>query len=161
DPRYRGKIGSQLQLPLTGRTIPVIADAYVDPQFGTGCVKITPAHDFNDFAMAQRHGLPSLSILTLTATINDNAPQKDRGLDRYGARAAVRQDLRDAGLLVSERPHRMVVPRGGRTGEVVEPMLSDQWFVAMAKPRGHGELSLAQLALDAVDSGAMRIFPDQ
>jgi valyl-tRNA synthetase len=164
DPRYQSKIGSQVVLPLTGRTIPVIADSYVDPQFGTGCVKITPAHDFNDFAVAQRHGLTPLSILTPTATINENAPTKYQGLDRYAAREAVLRDLRAEGLLVSERPHRMVVPRGGRTGEVVEPMLSEQWFVAMSRPCANGihkGKSLAQIALEAVDSGAVRIFPDQ
>jgi len=99
DPRFRAKIGTQVVLPLTGRTIPVIADSYVDPQFGTGCVKITPAHDFNDFAIAQRHGLTPLSILTPTAAINENAPAKYRGLDRYAAREAVLRDLRAAGLL--------------------------------------------------------------
>jgi len=164
DPRYQGQIGTRLTLPLTGRTIPVIADAYVDPQFGTGAVKITPAHDFNDFAIAQRHGLSPLPILTATATINDNAPARYRGLDRYEARKVVLQDLRSEGLLVSERTHRMVVPRGGRTGEAVEPMLSDQWFVAMSRPIPDGPeagKSLAQIALEAVDSGAVRIFPDQ
>ncbi|HEV3018708.1 MAG TPA: valine--tRNA ligase [Burkholderiaceae bacterium] len=164
DPRYQTRIGSKLSLPLTGRAIPVIADSYVDPQFGTGAVKITPAHDFNDFAVAQRHGLTPLPILTPTATINDNAPPQYRGLDRYAARKAVLQDLRAAGLLVAERPHRMVVPRGGRTGEAVEPMLSDQWFVAMSRPIPQGPdagKSLAQIALEAVDSGAVRIFPEQ
>jgi valyl-tRNA synthetase len=164
DPRYIAKIGTAVVLPLTGRTIPVIADSYVDPQFGTGCVKITPAHDFNDFAVAQRHGLTPLPILTPAATINENAPAKYRGLDRYAAREAVLQDLRAAGLLVSERPHKMVVPRGGRTGAVVEPMLSDQWYVAMSRPCVDGYnrgKSLAQIALEAVDSGAVRIFPDQ
>jgi valyl-tRNA synthetase len=164
DPRFQSKIGTEVVLPLTGRTIPVIADSYVDPEFGTGCVKITPAHDFNDFAVAQRHGLVPLPILTPRATINDNAPAKYRGLDRYAAREAVLQDLRAQGLLVSERAHRMVVPRGGRTGEVVEPMLSDQWYVAMSRPCPEGDTagkSLAQIALEAVDSGEVRIFPDQ
>jgi valyl-tRNA synthetase len=164
DPRFQAKIGTEVTLPLTGRTIPVIADSYVDPEFGTGCVKITPAHDFNDFAVAQRHGLVPLPILTPTATINDNAPARYRGLDRYAAREAVLLDLRAQGLLVSERAHKMVVPRGGRTGEVVEPMLSDQWYVAMSRPCPDGPdagQSLAQIALEAVDSGAVRIFPDQ
>jgi valyl-tRNA synthetase len=164
DERYRGLVGTEVELPLTGRRIPVIADAYVDPQFGTGCVKITPAHDFNDFAVGQRHGLAPIAILTATATVNDNAPAKYRGMDRYVARKAVLQDLREAGLLVSERPHKMVVPRCGRTGEAVEPMLSDQWYVAMSKPVPDGPdagKSLAQIALEAVDSGAVRIFPDQ
>ena len=164
DPRFQAKIGTQVVLPLTGRTIPVIADSYVDPQFGTGCVKITPAHDFNDFAIAQRHGLTPLSILTPTASINENAPAKYRGLDRYAAREAVLRDLRAAGLLMAERAHRMVVPRGGRTGAVIEPMLSEQWYVAMKQPCPEGPnagKSLAQIALEAVDSGAVRIFPDQ
>jgi len=164
DERYRAMVGTEVELPLTGRRIPVIADAYVDREFGTGCVKITPAHDTNDFAIGQRHGLTPLPILTLTATINDNAPAKYRGLDRFAARKAVLQDLREAGLLVSEKPHRMVVPRCERTGEIVEPMLSDQWYVAMSRPIPDGPdagKTLAQLALEAVDGGDVRIFPDQ
>ncbi|MEO8303439.1 MAG: valine--tRNA ligase [Betaproteobacteria bacterium] len=134
DERFAGLVGKAVTLPLTGRTIPVIADVYVDKAFGTGCVKITPAHDFNDWQVGQRHGLAPISILNLDATINDNAPAKYRGLDRYAARKAVLADLSALGLLVSEKPHRMVVPRCGRTGEVVEPMLTDQWFVAMKTP---------------------------
>jgi len=134
DERYGALIGKQVTLPLTGRTIPVIADAYVDKTFGTGCVKITPAHDFNDWQIGQRHGLPPIPILNLDATVNDNAPAKYRGLDRYAARKAVLADLAAQGLVVSEKPHRMVVPRCGRTGEIVEPMLTDQWFVAMKTP---------------------------
>jgi valyl-tRNA synthetase len=134
DERYGALIGKAVTLPLTGRTIPVIADAYVDKTFGTGCVKITPAHDFNDWQIGQRHGLPPIPILNLDATVNDNAPAKYRGLDRYAARKAVLADLAAQGLVVSEKPHRMVVPRCGRTGEIVEPMLTDQWFVAMKTP---------------------------
>jgi valyl-tRNA synthetase len=134
DERYAGLIGKQVTLPLTGRTIPIIADDYVDREFGTGAVKITPAHDFNDWQIGQRHGLAPLPILDLTAKVNDNAPEKYRGLDRYVARRAVLADLAAAGLLVSEKAHTMVVPRCGRTGEVVEPMLTDQWFVDMRKP---------------------------
>ncbi len=134
DERYRSLVGLTVTLPLTGRTIPVIADDYVDREFGTGCVKITPAHDFNDWQIGQRHGLAPIPILALDATINDNAPAKYRGLDRYAARAAVLADLAAHGFLVSEKPHRMVVPRCGRTGEVVEPMLTDQWFVATRTP---------------------------
>ena len=134
DERYAALVGKEVTLPLTGRTIPVIADAYVDKDFGTGCVKITPAHDFNDWQIGQRHGLAPIPILNLDATINDNAPEKYRGLDRYAARKAVLADLAAQGLLVSEKAHRMVVPRCGRTGEVVEPMLTDQWFVAMKTP---------------------------
>ncbi len=165
DPRHRSAIGSRLQLPLCDRTIPVVGDEFVDAEFGTGCVKITPAHDFNDFAVAQRHGLLPISIFTPTATLNANAPARFRGMDRYAARLAVLGELRAAGLLVSEKPHRMVVPRCERTGEVVEPMLSDQWYVAMSKPTPAGTpnagKSLAQAALDAVESGAIRIVPEQ
>ena len=134
DERYRHLVGRTIRLPLTGREIPIIADAYVDREFGTGCVKITPAHDVNDWAIGQRHRLPAISILDLEAKVNANAPEKYRGLDRYVARKAVLADLDAAGLLVSEKPHKMVVPRCGRTGEVVEPMLSDQWYLAMSKP---------------------------
>ena len=134
DERYGHLVGKEVELPLTGRRIPVIADASVDKDFGTGAVKITPAHDFNDFEVGARHGLQPLEIFTLDARINDNAPAKYRGLDRYAARKAVLADLRAAGLVAEEKAHRMVVPRCGRTGEVVEPMLTDQWFVAMNKP---------------------------
>jgi valyl-tRNA synthetase len=139
DERYGRFVGKELELPLTGRRIPVIADGYVDKAFGTGAVKITPAHDFNDYEVAQRHGLAPLTIFTLQAKINDNAPEKYRGLDRYAAREAVLADLRAAGLVVGEKPHRMIVPRCERTGEVVEPMLTDQWFLAMTKaaPANH------------------------
>jgi valyl-tRNA synthetase len=165
DERYAALIGRRVVLPLTGRAIPVIADEMVDREFGTGCVKITPAHDFNDFAVGQRHALAPIPIFTLAATVNDNAPAKYRGLDRYVARKAVLEDLKAAGLLVSEKPHKMMVPRCGRTGEAVEPMLSDQWYVAMSKsaPDGtrHPGKSLAQVALEAVESGAVNIFPEQ
>src|SRR4029077_19191357 len=125
DERYAGLVGQKVVLPLTGRTIPVIADAYVDKDFGTGCVKITPAHDFNDWEVGQRHDLAPIQILNLDATINSNAPEKYRGLDRYAARKAVLADLAASGLVVSEKAHRMVVPRCGRTGEVVGPVLTD------------------------------------
>jgi len=134
DARYTAFVGKQVTLPLTGRSIPVIADEYVEQDFGTGCVKITPAHDFNDWQVAQRHKLSPITIFTLEAKVNDNAPEKYRGLDRYAARKAVLADLTAAGLLVSEKPHKMVVPRCGRSGEVTEPMLTDQWFVAMTTP---------------------------
>src|SRR5882672_1795924 len=165
DERYRALIGTALQLPLTGRTIPVIADNYVDAAFGTGALKITPAHDFNDFAVGQRHNLAPISIFTLTATLNENAPAKYRGMDRYVARKAVLADLRAAGLLAGEKPHRMQVPRCGRSGEVVEPMLSEQWYMAMSKPAPagarHPGRSIAQVALDVVARGDVRIFPEQ
>ena len=153
DERYSAMIGRQVVLPLTGRTIPVIADEYVDKAFGTGCVKITPAHDFNDYQVGLRHKLPQLNIFTLDAAINDNAPEKYRGLDRYVARERIIADLKAQGLLESEKPHRMVVPRGDRTGVVIEPMLTSQWFVKMEP--------LAKLGLDAVASGEVKLFPEQ
>ncbi len=165
DERYRHLVGRSLSLPLTGRTIPVIADDYVDVEFGTGAVKITPAHDFNDFAVGQRHALEPISIFTLTATINDNAPVKYRGMDRYVARKAVLADLRALDLVVSEKPHKMAVPRCERTGEVVEPMLSEQWYMAMSEPAPAGTLhsgqSISQVALDVVARGEVNIFPEQ
>ncbi len=164
DERFRALVGRHLVLPLSGREIPVIADAYVDPAFGTGCVKITPAHDFNDFQVGERHGLTPIGILTLDAKVNDNAPQKYQGLDRYAARKAVLADLREAGLLVAEKPHKMMVPRCARTGEVVEPMLTDQWFVAMSKPAPEGTLnpgrSISQVAHEAVRDGQVRFYPE-
>ena len=134
DERYRALVGRTVRLPLAGREIPVIADDYVDREFGTGVVKITPAHDFNDWAIGQRHGLAALPIFNLDATVNDNAPAKYRGLDRYAARKAVLADLRAESRVVAEKKHRMIVPRCGRTGQAVEPMLTDQWYVAMRKP---------------------------
>jgi valyl-tRNA synthetase len=138
DERYGRLVGKEVELPLTGRRIPVIADAYVDKTFGTGAVKITPAHDFNDYEVAQRHGLQPITIFTLQASINERAPAKYRGMDRYAARKAVLADLRAAGLVAGEKPHRMIVPRCERTGEVVEPMLTDQWFLAMTRPAPAG-----------------------
>jgi valyl-tRNA synthetase len=160
DERYAAFVGKAVALPLTGRTIPVVADAYVDREFGTGAVKITPAHDFNDWAVAQRHGLPSLSIFNLDATVNDNAPSKYRGLDRYVARKAVLADLTAQGLVVSEKPHRMIVPRCGRTGEIVEPMLTDQWYVAMTQPAPASHpyfpgKTIQELCLAAVSEGGL------
>jgi valyl-tRNA synthetase len=158
DERYRDLVGKDLTLPLTGRTIPVIADAYVDKSFGTGCVKITPAHDFNDWAIGQRHGLAPIPIFTLEATLNDNAPAKYRGLDRYAARKAVLADLEAQKLVASAKKHKMVVPRCGRTGEIVEPMLTDQWFVAMTTPAPATHpfwpgKTIQQLCLAAVGEG--------
>jgi valyl-tRNA synthetase len=122
-----------VHLPLCDRTIPVIADDYVDKAFGTGVVKVTPAHDNNDYAVGQRHQLPMIGVLTLDAAINDNAPAKYRGMDRFVARKAVVADLEALGLLVETKKHKLMVPRCARTGQVVEPMLTDQWFVAMTK----------------------------
>src|SRR5688572_4349215 len=131
DERYAHLIGKTVTLPLSGREIPVIADAYVDREFGTGVVKVTPAHDFNDYQVGLRHDLPLINLLTPTAAINDNAPEKYRGLDRYEARKVVLADLEDLGLLVETKPHKLQVPRGDRTNQVIEPYLTDQWFVKM------------------------------
>src|SRR5699024_9781245 len=114
-------------------TIPIIADDYVDPEFGTGVVKVTPAHDFNDYAVGQRHGLDVISILTLDAQISDAAPPAYQGLDRFKAREKVVADLKDIDALQAVRPHKLMVPRGDRTNTIIEPMLTDQWFVAMNK----------------------------
>jgi valyl-tRNA synthetase len=152
DSRYQRYIGEQVLLPLTGRRIPVIADDYVDPAFGSGCVKITPAHDFNDYQVGLRHKLEPLGILTLEARVNDNAPVAYRGLDRYEAREKVLADLKDQGLIAEVTPHKLKVPRCGRTGAVVEPMLTDQWFVKMD--------SLAKAGLDAVARGEVRFVPE-
>ena len=164
DERYRALVGKRVRLPLADREIPVIADDYVDREFGTGVVKITPAHDFNDWAIGQRHRLAAISILNLDATISDDAPAKYRGLDRYAARKAVLADLQAAGLVVSEKPHKMVVPRCGRTGEVVEPMLTDQWYVAMRKPAPSSHpwfpgKSIQDLCLAAVGDGLPAAVP--
>ena len=160
DDRYRAFVGKRVRLPLSGREIPVVADDYVDREFGTGVVKITPAHDFNDWAVGQRHQLPALSIFNLDATINDNAPAPYRGLDRYAARKAVVADLAALNLVVSEKAHRMIVPRCGRTGEIVEPMLTDQWYVAMRTPAPASHplwpgKTIQQLCLDAVSDGGI------
>jgi valyl-tRNA synthetase len=160
DERYASFVGQQVVLPLTGRTIPVIADAYVDREFGTGVVKVTPAHDTNDFAVGQRHGLPTIGVLSLDATVNDNAPEAYRGLDRFAARKKVVADLDAQGLLVEVRKHKLMVPRCERTGQIVEPMLTDQWFVAMTKPGRDGK-SIAQKAIDVVDDGSVRFVPEQ
>jgi valyl-tRNA synthetase len=164
DERYTHLVGKMLKLPLTDKEIPVIADSYVDKEFGTGCVKITPAHDFNDYAVGQRHDLAPISILTLDAKINDNAPVKYQGLDRYDARKQIIADLEEQGLLELVKPHKLMVPRGDRTGVVIEPMLTDQWFVAMSKPAPEGThfpgKSIAEVALEKVASGEIRMIPE-
>ena len=159
DERYAALVGQMLRLPLTDREIPIIADAYVDPAFGTGCVKITPAHDFNDYAVGQRHGFAPINIFTLDARINDEASSVYRGLDRYEARKKIVADLEAAGLIEAVKPHKMMVPRGDRTNVVIEPMLTDQWFVAMSKP-GAGGKSITQQALDVVASGEVKFYPE-
>jgi valyl-tRNA synthetase len=152
DGRYTKLVGKRVQLPLTGRTIPVVADDYVDPEFGTGCVKITPAHDFNDYAVGQRHKLPQISVMTLEAKMNENAPNAYRGLDRFEARKRIVADLKSQDLLVSEKPYKLRMPRSGRTGVIVEPMLTDQWFVKMD--------GLAARGLAAVASGDVKFYPE-
>jgi len=140
-----------VKLPLTDREIPVIADDYVDREFGTGVVKVTPAHDFNDYQVGLRHDLPLINLLTPTAAINDNAPEKYRGLDRYDARKVVLADLEELGLLVETKPHKLQVPRGDRTNQVIEPYLTDQWFVKMD--------GLAKRGLELVESGEVKFVP--
>ena len=182
DERYTHLIGKQLTLPLTGRTIPVIADEYVEKDFGSGCVKITPAHDFNDYEVGKRHNTELISVLGLDAKILAEAqacdyrgtptqvcrlPEKYAGLDRFEARKQIVADLDAAGLLVKTEPHKLMTPKGDRTGSVIEPMLTSQWFVAMSATPNGGEpdsefkgLSLADKAKKAVDSGAVRFIPE-
>ena len=182
DERYTHLIGKQLTLPLTGRTIPVIADEYVEKDFGSGCVKITPAHDFNDYEVGKRHNTELISVLGLDAKILAEAqacdyrgtptqvcrlPEKYAGLDRFEARKQIVADLDAAGLLVKTEPHKLMTPKGDRTGSVIEPMLTNQWFVAMNTAPQGGEpesefkgMSLAQKAKHAVDSGAVRFIPE-
>ncbi len=160
DERYAALVGKMVQLPLCDRDIPVIADDYVDREFGTGVVKVTPAHDMNDYAVGQRHALPLIGVLNLDASVNDRAPVAYRGLDRFVARKKVVADLEALGLLVEVKKHRLVVPRCARTGQVVEPMLTDQWFVATTKPGADGR-SIAQKAIAAVESGEVKFVPEQ
>ena len=152
DERYRHFIGRQVRLPLADRLIPVIADSYVDPAFGSGCVKITPAHDFNDYEIGQRHGLASINIFTPRAALNDNVPERFRGLDRFEARKRVLAELTSAGLVERTEKHRHVVPRGDRSGAVLEPYLTDQWYVKIAP--------LAAPAIEAVEQGRTRFIPE-
>ena len=151
DERYAHLVGGTVKLPLAGREIPIIADTYVERDFGTGVVKITPAHDFNDYQVGQRHDLPLINILTPTAAINDTAPEKYRGLDRYEARKQILADLENEGLLVETKPHKLQVPKGDRTGQVIEPYLTAQWFVKMD--------GLAARGLELVESGDVRFVP--
>ena len=165
DERYKHLIGKHVTLPLTGRTIPIIADDYVDRAFGTGCVKVTPAHDFNDYAVGQRHSLPLIDILTLDAIINDNAPPAYRGLDRFDARKKIVADLEAQNLLVKVDKHKLKVPRGDRTGTVIEPMLTDQWFMAVNKPAPANHAfqpakSISQKTLEVVENGEIEFVPE-
>ena len=151
DPRYKDLIGQTVRLPLADRDIPIIADDYVDPDFGSGCVKITPAHDFNDYEVGKRHDLPQINLFTIEAQLNDNAPQAYRGLDRFDARKKVVDDLDALGLLEKVEDHTLQVPRGDRSGVVIEPYLTDQWFVAVE--------SLAKPAIEAVENGDIQFVP--
>ena len=159
DERYMNLIGQHVKLPLCDREIPIIADDYVDKEFGTGVVKVTPAHDFNDYAVGQRHGLAMIGILTLEGFVNDAAPQQYQGLERFAARKQVVADLDAQGYLVKTDKHKLKVPRGDRTGVIIEPMLTDQWFVAMSKPSADGK-SITQKALDVVASGEIKFYPE-
>ncbi|HFC3260583.1 TPA: valine--tRNA ligase [Neisseria gonorrhoeae] len=182
DERYTHLIGKELILPLTGRTIPVIADEYVEKDFGTGCVKITPAHDFNDYEVGKRHDTRLINVFDLEAKVLANTevfnfkgeaqpgfslPEKYAGLDRFAARKQMVADLQEQGFLVEIKPHTLMTPKGDRTGSVIEPMLTSQWFVAMSATPNGGEpdnefkgLSLADKAKKAVDSGAVRFIPE-
>ena len=164
DERYKHLIGKSVNLPLCDREIPIIADDYVDLSFGTGVVKVTPAHDFNDYAVGQRHQLPMINILTLDAKINENAPAAYQGMERFAARKQVVADLESAGLLEKVQPHKLMVPRGDRTQTIIEPMLTDQWFVAMSKPSPDNKYqpgsSIAGAALDAVTKGDIKLVPE-
>ena len=181
DERYKHLVGRFVDLPLCNRSIPIIADDFVDRAFGSGCVKITGAHDFNDYACSQRHNLPLITIFTLDAKINENGPAAYQGMDRFVARKAVIKDLEAQGFLVEIKPHKLMLPICARTGQVVEPMLTDQWFVAVNKaptlPASHGALppegelaarkqpvasiSIAQGAINAVASGDVKFVPEQ
>ena len=152
DERYSNLIGQTVRLPLTDREIPIIADDYVDPEFGTGCVKITPAHDFNDYAMGQRHDRPLINIFTVDAALNDQVPDAYVGMDRFDARKQIVKDLDEMGLLVKIDDHTLMVPRGDRSHTVIEPYLTDQWYVK-AGP-------LAEPAIAAVENGDIRFVPD-
>ncbi len=151
DERYAHLIGKKVKLPLTDREIPVIADDYVDREFGTGVVKVTPAHDFNDYQVGLRHNLPMINLFTPDAAINDNAPEKYRGLDRYEARKVILAELEDLGILVETKAHKLQVPRGDRTQQVIEPYLTDQWFVKMDV--------LAKRGLELVENGSIQFVP--
>ncbi len=159
DERYAHLIGKAVKLPLCDREIPIIADDYVDREFGTGVVKVTPAHDFNDYAVGQRHKLPIIGILSLDGNVNEAAPAQYQGMERFAARKQVVLDLDAQGYLVKTDKHKLKVPRGDRTGVVIEPMLTDQWFVAMSKAAADGK-SITQKALDVVASGEIKFYPE-
>jgi valyl-tRNA synthetase len=151
DPRYADLVGEELELPLTGRRIPIIADDYVDAEFGSGCVKITPAHDFNDYEIGKRHDLPMINVLDHNAALNENAPEAYRGLDRFEARERIVEDLKKHGLLEKIEDHKLMIPRGDRSHAVVEPYLTDQWYVKIEP--------LAKPAIEAVEDGRINFVP--
>lgn len=152
DERYKHLIGKMIKLPITGRLIPIVADEHADPEFGTGCVKVTPAHDFNDYEIGKRHNLPMINIFTDDAKLNNNAPEEYRGLDRFEARKQVVAFLEENDILVKVEDHKLKVPRGDRTGAVIEPYLTDQWYVAVEE--------LAKPAIEAVESGEIKFVPE-
>ena len=152
DERYQHLVGTTVRLPLVGREIPIIADEYVDATFGTGCVKITPGHDFNDYDMGRRHSLPLINIFDASARINENAPEQYRGLDRFEARKRIVADMEALGVVDKIEPHKLKIPRGDRSGAVLEPWLTDQWYVRIAP--------LAEPAIKAVEDGRIRFVPD-
>jgi len=162
DDRYKHLLGKKVDLPLCDRQISIIADDFVDREFGSGCVKITGAHDANDYACSMRHNLPLITIFTLTASVNENGPKAYQGMDRFVARKAVIKDLEAQGLLIEIKPHKLMLPICARTGQVVEPMLTDQWFVAVNKvsPQDPTGKSIAQKAIDAVHSGQVSFVPE-
>jgi valyl-tRNA synthetase len=152
DDRYRDRVGEEIVLPLAGRRIPIVADDYVEPEFGTGCVKITPAHDFNDYELGRRHGLPMINVFTDSAAMNELVPEPFRGLDRSAARKAVVDAMQALGLLEKIEDYTVKIPRGDRSGAVVEPYLTDQWYVRIEP--------LAAPAIAAVESGRIRFVPE-
>ena len=151
DQRYAHLVGKFVELPLSDRKIPIIADDYVDPEFGTGCVKITPAHDFNDYEIGKRHNLEMINILTDKATISENAPEPYRTMDRFEARKTIVANLESMGLLEKTEAHKLKVPRGDRSGVVIEPYLTHQWYIAIK--------SLAEPAIKAVEEGDIEFVP--
>ena len=164
DARYQHLIGKNVVLPLVGRLIPVVGDDYADPEKGTGCVKITPAHDFNDYQVGKRHNLPLINIFTKDAAINEVAPEQYRDLDRYAARKQIVADMDALGLLAKIEDHKLMVPRGDRSGTVIEPYLTDQWYVDLTRdtlPDGRpgGKAAIAQPAIDVVANGQVRFIP--
>lgn len=165
DDRYSSMVGKKVKLPIVGREIPIVADDYVDPEFGSGCVKITPAHDFNDYALGLRHNLQVINVMTESAAMNEAVPEAYRGLDRYDARKKVVDEMQAEGLVVEIKPHKLMVPRGDRSGAVVEPYLTDQWYVDLTREfqedgRPGGFTAITKPSLDVVADGRIRFVPD-